>query len=490
MAKRFVHNFDLETSRHETAADGSERFKVRVISSPHGEQSETLAEGVGLPAGIRTQLRRLEKRKLTRDEIFELGETLGKALFPARVRSLFDRSRSKVGDEGLRIRLRMDSYALADVPWEYTYLADPDIAPEQKHIGNFLLFDPNISLTRYEIMGRPVDKLEPVGAGTLRLVSLLANPASTPQLGIESEQQNIRRALQGMPDIHPEFYPNATIDMLLEALTKGAHIFHFAGHGTFEGEMGQAYGSQDGRGYIILTDDDGQEVKFSAEKLSLNLAGKGVRLAVLGACESAKVNQINAWTGIASALTRAGVPAVVGMQFKVYDKNAIAFSRAFFRTLVAGNSVDEAVANGRKAIFTISSDEDERDWGVPVLYLRSQEGTLFPASEDDSHAQSSATRGVSAQTRGSALASTDPGVDKRALREALIQAFSIEELDTLCFNIQNDLDEAGQNLQINMEMVGGISKSAKVLNLIEFLNRRGLLSYLVKAVRSVRSDII
>jgi len=43
---------------------------------------------------------------------------------------------------------------------------------------------------------------------------------------------------------------------------------------------------------------------------------------------------------------------------------------------------------------------------------------------------------------------------------------------------------------VNLEMVGGEGKRAKVLNLIQYLERRGYLSYLVSAVRKARPEII
>jgi hypothetical protein len=74
------------------------------------------------------------------------------------------------------------------------------------------------------------------------------------------------------------------------------------------------------------------------------------------------------------ALLKAGLGAVVGMQYTVLDDSAIAFAREFYRALVAGLQIDEAVTNGRLAI----ARNDVRDWGVPVLYLRAPDGVVFP----------------------------------------------------------------------------------------------------------------
>ena len=81
-------------------------------------------------------------------------------------------------------------------------------------------------------------------------------------------------------------------------------------------------------------------------------------------------------------------------------------------------------------------------------------------------------------------------VDKRALREAMVQAFSLEDLELLCADVETALGRAGIELQVNLEIVGGSGKPAKVLRLIQYLDRRGYLSYLVNAVRSARQGII
>lgn len=372
-------NLDLEAFEYRVEG-GMERFRVRVAGSPAGEQKLTDAEEVTVPPDLRNRLRRLERRSLGLVEMIALGESLSNLLFPPRARSFLVRSRERFDEgEGLRIRLRLDTYALADLPWEYAYIPRPDTPPDQKGLDGFLVLDRQISLVRYEVMGQAPGSLDPIGTGPLRLVTLMANPKEPRyrELKLDIEQRNIEQALEEVPDIRAEFYPDATVERLEDALTREAHVFHFAGHGHFEGTLGVAFRSQEGKGFIVLLDEGGRAFLFPAEKLAQNLRGRGVRLAVLGACEAGRRDQVNAWTGVAPALTRAGIPAVVGMQFTIQDENAIAFSRRFYRALAAGQPIDAAMTDGRLAIYNRSS-EDERDWGVPVLYLRAEEGVLFP----------------------------------------------------------------------------------------------------------------
>lgn len=477
-------NFNLEAFEY-GKENSTESFRVRVSNSPAGEQRLSEAETVTLAENLRPRLRSLDRRRLTLEEMIALGEDLGTALFPPRVRSLLSNSRARLADgEGLRIRLMLDTYALADLPWEYVYLADSDTPANQKGAEGFLVLDRRLSLVRHQVLGQPIGKLDPIAGGVLRLVAVLSNPKGTAELNLAVEQQNIEKALRQVPAIQPEFYPNSTIDVLQEAMIKGAHIFHFSGHGSFEGEMGSSYGSQEGQGFLSLTGEDGEEVAFSAQKLALSLAGRGVRFAMLGACESSKVDQVNAWTGIASALTRAGIPAVVGMQFAVLDDNAIAFSKSFYLALAAGQTIDEAVTEGRLSIFA-RNDDDERDWAVPVLYLRAEEGILFP--------KPAVAGPIPAGVQPVPPAQPKPQggeVDKRTLRQAIVQFFDMDDLALLCNDVQEALSNNEIDLEVNLDMVGGEGKPTKVLNLIQYLDRRGYLSYLIDEVRKARPDII
>ena len=79
--------------------------------------------------------------------------------------------------------------------------------------------------------------------------------------------------------------------------------------------------------------------------------------------------------------------------------------------------------------------------------------------------------------------------DKRALREAIVAVFTLEELEALCADIEQDLSDNGIALQVDLEIVGGTTKTVQVLRLIEHLDRRGYLDYLVRAVRRRRPGI-
>jgi beta-lactam-binding protein with PASTA domain len=115
-----------------------------------------------------------------------------------------------------------------------------------------------------------------------------------------------------------------------------------------------------------------------------------VELVVLGACQTGRRGEGNIWSGVAAALMKAGIPAAVAMQYGIWDDAAIAFNRSFYRVLAAGLPLDYAVSAGRLAAFNrchpVREDRELgrcwRDWGVPVLYLRSDQDFVLPAIED------------------------------------------------------------------------------------------------------------
>ena len=483
-------NFDIDAFDYREGTDG-ECFSVRVADSPAGQQRIGSAEQVTIPANLRDSLRKLENRRLGLTEMVSVGAQLADLLLPARARWMLDRSRAMLAPgEGLRIRLRLDRYALSDLPWEYLYIPGPDTPHDQRGPEGFIVLDRRLSLVRYELMGQAAESLAPVDTSPLRLVALLANPQDSdyPLLDLETERQNIVKAMSKVSGIEIDFCPGGRVIDLEEALETDAHILHFAGHGDFVGEMGAKFGTQEGKGGLVLVGEDGGAKLFPVEKLALTLRGRNIRLAVFGACKTAQRDRYNAWTGVAPALTRAGIPAVVAMQYAIGDRNAIAFSRRFYGALAAGETIDAAVTDGRQSIFN-RSDMDKRDWGVPVLYLRTPGGVLFPKTEPEATIRRGGRRGV--PTRLPLEAKRTSAVDKRALRSVMLSAFNTDELEALCWDAQGLMEEAGLgDVMVSLEMVGGGSKMAIVMNLIEYFDRRGHMEYLVQAVRNARPGLI
>ncbi|MCH8962320.1 MAG: CHAT domain-containing protein, partial [Bacteroidetes bacterium] len=135
--------------------------------------------------------------------------------------------------------------------------------------------------------------------------------------------------------------------------------------------------------------------QMGGKDLAQRLKRSGVSVVVMDACYSAKTaNKYDKWTGMVSALVRVGIPAVVGMQYAFSDAAAKAFWPDFYEAVAAGLTLDEAVSAGRLAIMDLEPEPSEEnpqemltaqnDFGFPALYMRSEDGLLFPELTNDS----------------------------------------------------------------------------------------------------------
>ena len=91
----------------------------------------------------------------------------------------------------------------------------------------------------------------------------------------------------------------ATEDEIAAALTVPTDIFHFSGHGNFERSQGPEVHTVEGIGQIILAEQDGRPHALMGDALGHLLSAGGVRLAILGACETAERDVFNAWSSVA-----------------------------------------------------------------------------------------------------------------------------------------------------------------------------------------------
>ena len=373
-------------------------FQVEMLPSPVGEsQPETVSFK---PDELKGALKMLDEKGIPKDELIGLGQKLTAMLLPeGQVRKLFLDALAKAGQSGgVRLRLLIGDPKLAQLPWEFAYLRANEGEEDRRY---FLCLNPQVSIVRHEAMAVAQPSLAGETPGELRFVVATVNVEGQYQLKLIEERQVIEDALkdfkvEGVRANFESFIENATAQDLAAALLKKADIFHFAGHGVFAEEgTDEESGEMKGAGYLVLAKDkEGREAHLlpSGEAASL-LQGAGVRVALLGACETGRRDGVSAWTGVATSLVERGIPAVVAMQYKVIDDAAVAFSGMFYTALAAGLSVDEAVAAGRQAMLR-GSGEDDVEWGVPVLYMRSADGVIFPKLGDRKVEAAGRTQGV------------------------------------------------------------------------------------------------
>ncbi len=369
-------NLDLELFDHDTVGS-AESVKVRIARSPAGVQREP--QSVGIPSALREGAEALANDGLDLEQTIALGQQLAAILFPGPAARMFADSRARLSaDTGLRIRIELRSLGLADLPWEFVYWR-PDNPDDTEPQRGFLALNRSLSLVRYEPVPEPPGEFTPLGNAPLEVALLLANPEipGWARLDLDAEVRAVESALRDEPAVEFGVFRNATTRSLHDALDARPHVFQFSGHGRFRMVPSEEYGGYVGQGELLFENAAGGIEAVSARELAGKMRGCGVRLAVLNSCDSARRDNINAFTGIAPTLVRDGVPAVVAMQYPIRDAHALRLARRLYHNLVNHESIDAAVTSARLAMFDLNTGFD-RDWGVPVLYLQSDKAILFP----------------------------------------------------------------------------------------------------------------
>jgi tetratricopeptide (TPR) repeat protein len=297
------------------------------------------------------------------------GRQLFEALFRDQVATCLSASRAITAPgKGLRLRLRIQPGALAELPWELLY--DPQR-------GEFLTLSTRAPVVRHLHVGRPVQL--PALPPPLHMLTVVASPENLPTLDVQKEVAALRAILQPLIDagqLHLHVLASPTARALREhLLDHPCHLLHFIGHGGIDAEGG----------YLVLEDEHRQRDRYTAAAFCRLFGGQMPRFAMLNACLTAGdavracvQGTERAFVGVAPALVRAGVTAVVAMQFPISDRGAHVFSADFYRMLVRRGPVDEAIDQARIAV-TIDLGTDNSDWSAPVLFLRRSSGELFPS---------------------------------------------------------------------------------------------------------------
>ena len=161
--------------------------------------------------------------------------------------------------------------------------------------------------------------------------------------------------------------PAPTIQALSAWLRQNdVHILHFIGHGDYDDRI------QDG--VVYFQDRYGRSTKVSPTVLGPYLRDHDpLRLVLLNACQSARVDSTDPFSGMAQGLVQQDCTAVVAMQFPISDGAATAFTGEFYGALADGFPVDQAATSARKALIA----EYAAEWATPVLFLRAPDGRVF-----------------------------------------------------------------------------------------------------------------
>ena len=243
--------------------------------------------------------------------------------------------------------------SLADLPWESLYVPD-----NRLFIG---------LINRYSIVrarGETTTPGAPSFGPELRIMAVLAQPINAPPIQIERHRETLQRLFERAKQsgvVKFMIVENPTVEMLLDSMRNfKPNVFHFYGHGVFAVEQQE--------GAIMLVDDTGNlNLVFAQDLRNWVKNLKTIQLALINACESATASGGDVITGIAGALSDAGVPATVATTSQVFIETAERFTSEFYRALFSAYTVEAAVTEARNVLHA-----SRVDWAPYALFANTE----------------------------------------------------------------------------------------------------------------------
>jgi hypothetical protein len=304
----------------------------------------------------------------------ELGGTLFEWVLPPDVLALYRRTLDAAEKAVAKVRfnLRIETPALANVPWETLY------DPNEKR---YLSLSPRILVTRGV---EPLD-LRISSARPLRILIIVANPTHERRLGqvrqlapldADAEVGRIRKTLRSLVTkraIELSQVRLANKRELFKSLRdarlhqKPFDIVHFIGHGDFD--------EQTGMGYLLFRGQGGTEADHVyADDFCDILDECRPKLVILNSCRGAMSDRQDLFSSTAAMVIKRKMPAVVAMQYEISDDAAQCFSKEFYYWLAEGLPIHEALSAARREIKDLGPE-----WITPVLFMRSIDGQFLAA---------------------------------------------------------------------------------------------------------------
>ncbi|MBW8876891.1 MAG: CHAT domain-containing protein [Acidobacteria bacterium] len=265
---------------------------------------------------------------------------------------------------GLRLRLSFevdgqDLVRLCSLPWELLYDPRENGRRSQPIVRSIAVPRP----------ARPLTFAEP-----LRVLAVASRPSGLPALSLDQEQRTLVQSWTLEPRVELTVLDTPTPHELRRVLLKrNFQILHFMGHGTLE--------AKNGEGSLVLGSFSNEPRLVTGEELALLLRdASSLRMVVLDACHTSRLpaGEVNPFAGVATALIKNGLAAVLAMQLPISDRAALAFNHTFYQRLAAGEPVEVAVGEGRLAIAR--ADPQER--AMPGLYLPNSERLVDAARQE------------------------------------------------------------------------------------------------------------
>lgn len=306
----------------------------------------------------------------------ELGNELYQ-LLPPNFRLDFPLAIQRIFERGHTLRLVFEANAgdpakrLLNLPWELLF---------NQSGGVFMMRTPRVLIMRRLLEGHrrapktltpPFNVLHVIADGIE--ADSNTQPANRFKLThslVEVEQNTIPDAI--MPGQYVLVSTPGSAKQLADALETAqqndaaSNILHFLGHGKIDEPQNNGVGR--GQGRLRFVTEQNYSEWISGTQLQLHLhTSPALQMVVLNACHgSANDTSGQASGSVALELIYNGLPYVVAMQGPILQNAAGYFIQAFYGALQRGESVEQAMADGRVSIAT--QMPQTLDWCLPVLY--------------------------------------------------------------------------------------------------------------------------
>lgn len=296
-------------------------------------------------------------------ELSDFGVKLFDYLFKGKLRDLYLR----LPAGAISLQILSDRAEIREIPWEF--LGPPDRTPVPHRERSIIRIHPTCGIDM------PIPKR--IKNKKIRVLFVSADPVDQPGVMWSDVLSTIERtfASQMPAEVTITVVEGATRGRLLARIAREKFdVFHFFGHGTLDAN---------GMGQLVLEDLETGESEFiSAEEVAIALAGKGVQLAILSACQSGAGRHSDDFGVVATALIVAGIPAVIANQYPIPYKSISPFVESIYSSLLQFGDIDRAVTEGRVVLSagistTVHSTEATVEWGIPTLHRLANARQLF-----------------------------------------------------------------------------------------------------------------
>jgi hypothetical protein len=291
-----------------------------------------------------------------------VGRQLFDWLFCGELLALYESSRGEhiqsglLVNRGLRFRFFLQEAPVMELlPWEALF-----DHKEKEALG----CNPSTPIVRFV---RAKVRSDPwAGERPLRILWAATETDGFDRLDVKHESAEVRKALRTLREKKlvefcelPKLIPGS---LKLSDPVSPHHIFHFSGHGTFDGEP-----------WFYLADKNGEAHAVAASEFLRDvLVSHSLSLVFLNSCDSATSSEDDWSAGASQRLALKGIPAVVGMRREIADHKASQFSVKFYELVVRGWSIEVAMNEARRILW----GDKGTDWATPVLFLSTNDVTL------------------------------------------------------------------------------------------------------------------